>query len=228
MTFSQATQYWMALSPEQKQVFYNYASKSEGNHTAFEWFNHLVPDELKDDPSEIEAFMDGGTVVTTDGDVVEVSDKDLSRIESGHNGGDYTTENAIMEDSSINRARGAADITPDELESIEATNAFETEAINGAEIFENAADAEAFAEAGTDLLGVAGELLQDIAAPAIGAYMAGTTVAKHMETDEDKLGYGSLAAGSAALLCLTPIGQAGLGIYCSYKLTKRVLGWLNK
>ena len=60
MTYADATQHWMALDPEQQARFYNIAAKSD--HTAFEWFNHLVPDNLKDDPSEVAAFMDGGTV----------------------------------------------------------------------------------------------------------------------------------------------------------------------
>ena len=72
---------------------------------------HAPFDELKDDPSEVEAFTDGAHVVTTEGAVVEVSDKDLSRIESGHNGGEYTTDNTIIENASMNRARGAEDMT---------------------------------------------------------------------------------------------------------------------
>jgi len=139
----------MALSDAQKQTFYAYASKSEGNHTAFEWFMHLVPDELKDDPSEVEAFMDGAHVVTTEGAVVEVSDKDLSRVESGHNGGEYTTDNTIMENASMNRARGADNMTDAELSDIEVVNDFESAAIDGAEIFGSATEAEAFAEAAT-------------------------------------------------------------------------------
>ena len=43
-----------------------------------------------------------------------------------------------------------------------------------------------------------------------------------MDSDQDKLGYGALAAGGGALLCMTPIGATGLAIYCGAKLGIRV------
>ena len=206
MTYSQATQYWNALSPEQKQMFYNYASKSEGQHTAFEWFNYLVPDELKDNPSEVEVYMNGGTVVTTDGDTVDISDKDLSRLESGHNGGEYTTENTVMEDASINRARGSSDMTSAELEATDAANAADVELIDGAEIVADVTEvttgAGDAATTASEFLGATADVLTDALAPIIGAGMAGKAVYDHCDKVEDKLGYGSLAAGGAALISL--------------------------
>lgn len=130
MTYSQATQYWLALDPSQKQMFYDIASKSEGQHTAFEWFVHLVPDQLKDDPSHVEVYMQGGTVTTADGTTYEVPDRDVSRIQSGDNGGEYTTDNTIMENSSVNRSRGADDMTSTEYQQAEAANAADVDIID--------------------------------------------------------------------------------------------------
>lgn len=228
MTYSQALQYWNALSPEQKQMFYNYASKSEGQHTAFEWFNYLVPDTLKDDPSEVEVYMNGGTVVTTDGDVVDISDKDLSRVESGHNGGEYTTDNTIMEDSSVNRARGAEDMSSSEYADANATNAFEAEAVDGAEVFASTEAAEAYAEAGSDFFGAVGDVFSDMIAPAIGAYTVGKLAADQCESTEDKIAWGALASGLGALACMTPPGQAALGLYCGGKLIYRAAQWASR
>ena len=228
MTYAEATQYWNALTPDQKQVFYNYASKSEGNHTAFEWFNHLVPDSLKDDPQEIETFMDGGTIVTTDGEVIEIPDKDLSRIQSGENGGEYTTDNTIMEDASDNRSRGSADMTDEEFEVVEATNNIEAEVIDGADFMDYAGEPIGESvDVVSEVFGAGADIAADALAPLIGAAVAGTAVANQCDSDVDKLGYGALAAGGGALLCLTPPGQLALGAYCAYKLTYRVCGWLG-
>lgn len=233
MTYADATQHWMALDPEQQARFYNIAAKSD--HTAFEWFNHLVPDNLKDDPSEVAAFMDGGTVtqevwVSDQGRASghyeqithDIPDKDVSRITSGQNGGEYTLDNTVMEDASANRSRGADNMTTEELESIEASNAAESQLIDGGEIvdstLEPTAGALEAAEATTDVIGVAADVISDIVAPISGAVVAGTTVAKHCDNDQDALVYGGLAAAGGALICTTPPGAIALGVYCGVKL----------
>ena len=68
--------------------------------------------------------MNGGTVTTEEWTYdqgrgsghyeaveTELPDRDISRVESGANGGEYTPDNTIMEDASINRARGADNMT---------------------------------------------------------------------------------------------------------------------
>lgn len=234
MTYSQATQFWMALSDAQKQTFYAYASKSEGNHTAFEWFMHLVPDELKDDPAEVEAFMDGAHVVTTEGAVVEVSDKDLSRIESGHNGGEYTTDNTIMENASMNRARGADNMTDTELGDIEVVNEFESAAIDGAEIFSSATEAEAFAEAASS----SSELFEAVAdglLPVTYGCKAAHSVWQATEGMEDgeRLATTALAGGGTVLatygaLSLVPGLNLVLGGIAVWKLGSMAVNAMNQ
>ena len=106
---------------------------SRGLHAAFEWFMHLVPDPLKDNPEEVTTFMQGGTITLDDGTVHEIPDRDVSRITSGENGGEYTTDNTIMEDSSINRSRGGDNMTEVEYDAALEANAADVELIDTAE-----------------------------------------------------------------------------------------------
>ena len=248
---------WEALPLDSRVTFYDIASKESSDMTAAEWFDHLVPSELQDNPQEIEVFMNGGTVTqevwvsdqgVANGHYEQVSyhipDKDVSRIQSGHNGGEYTADNTVMEDASINRARGLEDMTSTELAEAQEVTALEAELIDGGEIILDSADAAASAlqsssivpsstvaaeaaGAGNEFLGAAGELLTDALAPAIGATLAAQAASNQFESTKDKVGYGALAAGGAALVCMTPPGQAGLALYGGYKLTKRVCTWLH-
>ena len=250
MTIAETTvNAWNALPLESRVAFYNIASKPGSDMTGLEWFSHLVPGNLQDNPQEIEVFMNGGTVTQDvwvhdqgvgNGHYEQVSfdiaDKDVSRIQSGQNGGEYSADNTVMEDISTNRSRGGADMTSEELSDINDMTAFEADVIDGsdilvettdtsigtAEVAFEAADVIAPAAEGADLLGMAGDLISDALAPAIGAYTAGKYVANKCDTTTDKVGYGSLAAGGAALVCMTPIGQAGLALYCGCKLAVKV------
>jgi hypothetical protein len=96
---------WYNLPLNVREIFYNIASKaSEGN--AMDWLNHLVPAHVHNNPADIKELM---------------GLKDVSRIVSGENGGEYTYENTILEDRSVNRGRGDgpdgkhADMTEQEL-----------------------------------------------------------------------------------------------------------------
>ena len=119
-------------------------------------------------------------------------------------------------------------MTDTEYADIEATNALEAEAIDGAEIFESTDAVQEFAEPAADLMGTVGDLLTDIAAPAIGAYTCGKLAADQCETTEDKIAWGALASGLGALACMTPPGQAALGLYCGGKLVYRAAKWASK
>ena len=264
MTIAETTvNAWNALPLDSRVTFYNIASKPGSEMTGLEWFSHLVPSNLQDNPQEIEVFMNGGTVTQDvwvhdqgvgNGHYEQVSfdiaDKDVSRIQSGQNGGQYTADNTVMEDISTNRSRGGADMTTEELSDINEINAFEADVIDGSEILFDSTEAtlgysEVAIEAtdvitpaveGADLLGMAGDLISDAIAPAIGAYTAGKYVADKCDTTTDKVGFGSLAAGGAALVCMTPVGQAGLALYCGCKLAvkieqkwgKQISAWWNK
>lgn len=225
------------LEPHVQDKFYAVAAKDPNGASAVEWFEHLVPEPLQDSSAETEVFMDGGTVtqevyVYDQGragghwETVEheIGDRDISRMEAGANGGEYTHDNTIMEDSSVNRSRGGEDMTSAELETAEAAEAVDTQLIDGAEIVDSTIEVtgNATETAGgvAEVLGAAGDVLTDVAAPAIGAYLVGKTVAKKCKTTKDKIGYGSLAGGLGALICCTPPGQAALGLYGLYSVAK--------
>ena len=139
---------WVNLPSEQKEVFNNIAYK-DGNADldGYDWFEHLVPEAIQSSPEKVEVFMDGGTVThevwvhdqgMANGHyeqvTYEVADKDVSRITSGANGGEYTPDNTVMEDASANRARGGEDMTTEELDSIQEANALEAELLDGGEV----------------------------------------------------------------------------------------------
>ena len=221
MTFSEMT-------PEVQHQF-SYAA-AKGEWTAEEAYEHLVPDILKDNPEEVMTFMNGGTIekevwVFDQGrgsghyELIEIADKDISRIVSGKNGGEYSTENTIMEDMSINRSRGATNMTPEEYEVALDINA------KDATIIENhfVEDSIMFEE--TEVVTqVVGDSILDVAFEGILPVGAAVAAAHHVgsrfETKEKRLGYGALAGGGAALLAMTPIGQAAILGYAGYKLFK--------
>ena len=129
MTLAQSTELWNALPDSVKSYFYGIASKSDAGHTAVEFFHTEIPDALKSDPDGIQLLLDGGTVtvpvdtfeygrasIGTDTVEYELPDRDMSRINSGANGGDYTPDNTVLENASVNRARGGVDMTDAEKE----------------------------------------------------------------------------------------------------------------
>lgn len=214
MTYAEATQYWMALDSSQKQMFYDIASKSEGNHTAFQWFMHLVPDPLKDNPEQVTIYMQGGTV-TVDGTEHIIPDRDVSRITSGENGGEYTTENTIMEDSSVNRSRGADNMTDVEYDTALDANAADVELIDSADL------ATEQLQQAPELLGEALGTVADVAIAGVAAYKTGKYVYNNLpsswDEDDKALATGGAAVGTAAL-AFTPPGQLAIGLYCTWKL----------
>ena len=132
------------LEPHVQDKFIAIARKDPEGRTAAEWFEHLVPDQLQDSSFETETFMDGGTVTreewvydqgTNSGHYesveYEIGDRDVSRIESGHNGGEYTHDNTIMEDSSVNRSRGAENMTDAEYDAATEANTIDADIIDG-------------------------------------------------------------------------------------------------
>ncbi len=216
------------MPDEVQQQFYYAAQK--GDWTPQEAFEHLVPETLRDNPEEVLTFMNGGTVQTEvwtydrgigsgHYELVEIQDKDISRIVSGKNGGEYSVENTVMEDMSTNRSRGATNMTPEEYEVALDTNA------QDAIIIENSIieDSTMFEE--TEIVTQAvGESVLDVAFDGILPVGAAVAAAHHVgskfDTKEERLGYGALAAGGGALLAMTPIGQAGILCYAGWKLFK--------
>lgn len=231
---STAVDGWNLLPLDIKQQFYNIASK--GEWTAQEAFVHLVPEELRDSPEKVELFMDGGTITTDQWvydrgragghyETVEhqIADKDVSRIEAG---GEYSPDNTIMENASINRSRQAADMTVDEYNQTVADNAAEVDLIETSAI-DSAADAtvtatEEAVSSGADLLTeTLGSVAQVAAAGFIG-YKVGKCIhdrTSHM-SDDDRTLLTALGGGGAAVLVFTPPGALAATVYGSWQLMK--------
>lgn len=216
------------LETHVQDKFIAIARKDPEARTAAEWFEHLVPEPLQDSSHETEVFMDGGTVTQdvwvydqgTNGghwETVEhtIGDRDVSRIEAGVNGGEYTHDNTIMVDSSINRSRGGEDMTSGEFEAATEANTVDADLIDGSvdTVIESTTEAGEFVSAVSDTVA-------DAIAPVVGALLVGKTVANKFEKPIDKVGWGSLASGGGALLCTTPVGQAGLALYGIFSLGK--------
>ena len=219
------------LPQDIKDEFYYAAGK--GEWTSEEAYNHLIPDVLKDNPDEIRTFMNGGTVevetwVYERGraggywDTYEVSDKDISRIISGKNGGEYSEENTIMEDMSANRSRGGANMTPEEYQQVVDNNSVDATIIDEhftEDIMFKDTEVVTPVVEETLLEGAMGAMWEGVL-PAAAAVTAGAYVGDKFQTREDRLGYGALAAGAGALLACTPPGQIAMLGFAGYKIFK--------
>ena len=208
---------WNALPTPIKQKFYDIGQK--GDWTAQEAYDHLVPDHLKDNPDEVAAWMDGDPTLG-------INDKDVSRIESGDNGGDYSTDNTVMEDMSVNRSRGADNMSDAEFDVTTEVNKVD------AQVIETHYDAvsEVATEADT-LFETVTEGFFDAILPAVAALKVGTYVANRFDTTKDKLGYGSLGALGGASLMITPLGvpiATVYGVYATYKLALKLGTFLDR
>ena len=201
------------LPEDIRDKFYAVSAKSSDSTVSpADWYEHLVPDTLQDSVTEIRSWMDGNADIG-------VADRDVSRIISGANGGEYTTDNTFMELSEINRGRGASNITPSELAASQADNLRDTGIIESAITDDTVTSTAASTVAAeSSFLGDVAEAAVDGILPTAAAVVAGHQVAKRCDNTADAVGYGALAAGGAALLMCTPIGQLGALGYGSYKL----------
>ena len=240
---------WEALSQTQQTMFYNIASNADDGTSAQFWFSHLVPKELRDNPEEVEVFMNGGTVTqdvwTYDRGIgnghyeqaeFTIADKDVSHIVSDANGGPYTTDNTIMEDMSVNRSRGAENMTGDELDVAESAIETDVLLIDGGQVVTEVTDVTTAAvtatqEATTNLAAQAIGTVADIAIAGIAAYKVGQYVHNNVPKDwseDDKIAATGGAAVGTALLALTPPGQLFIGGVMIYKLARLGIKGLNR
>lgn len=202
--------YFHSLATPTKDYFRHLAA-GDPERSAVQFFHDTVPSELWDNPVLVEKFVNGD-------EALGVSDKDWSHDVSRANGGSDSADNGRFEDASVNRARGADNVTPDEAYAadVEADEDVQTllESVN------DVAEASSWgfaAEAAASL----GELSLDVLAPLVGGAVAGKAVADKFETAEDKVGYGSLAGGLTALFLCTPVGQVCVASYVGYRVVKR-------
>jgi hypothetical protein len=224
---------WDALPPDQQSRFHSIAAKDTSDMTAEEWFNHLVPEEIQDDPQKVDVFMDGGEVTTTEwvpdrgrgsGHYEEVThelpDRDVSRIESGHNGGEYTADNTIMEDASVNRARGSENMTEAEYDYAIETNESAIELLEEGAVTTTATEAAEVTEA-LSVADIVGPALETAVVATV-AYKAGKAIANQCDNETDAIGFGLLGAGGTVLLYANPVTGplmwGGTAIYSGYKL----------
>ena len=202
----------------QEQFFW---TGQKGDWTPAEAYEHLVPEHLRDHPDEIRSFMNGNPALG-------VEDKDVSRIISGHNGGEYSTENTIMEHSSTNRSYGAENMTPERYQAAMDLNSNDAQAIEShytqdtMNLFEDTTVVETAAEAG--LLETAFEGLIPLGA----GIAAAAYVGDKFEKKEERIGFGALAAGAATLVAMTPPGQICIAGYAGYKLVQAGLKVADK
>ncbi len=229
------------LEPHVQDKFAAVAAKDPDGGTAVEWFEHLVPESLQDSSHETEVFMDGGTVtqdvyVYDQGrasghwETVEhtIDDRDISRIEAGANGGEYTHDNTIMEDSSINRSRGGEDMTSTEYEAAQSAETVDVQLIDGStsaagELSVGTSDIVAEMPAGTDLAGEALGFASEALVAGIAAYKVGSYVYDNCPSDWDQ-GEKTIATGGAAIgtaaLAFTPPGQFVIACYIGFNIFK--------
>ena len=258
---------FQSLPQDVQDIFYNAASKFE-NMNAEQVFEHLVPEALQESAWHVRTFMDGGTVTKEvwvhdrgmanghyDTVEFELPDRDISRIQSGANGGEYTADNTIMEEASVNRSYGAEDMTEarhaNAVESNESavdiiSDGFDsaTEAVSStaSEVFKAGPAPDlgeviietppAPVEAGGELLGELGGAVLDGIVPAVAGYKAATYVADQFDEDIDKVGYGSLAAGGTVFMFANPVTGpflcTGALLYSGWKVTEAVVNAVNR
>ena len=204
------------LPKDLKDKFY-YAGR-KGDWTAEEAYEHLVPNHLKDNPNEIRAWMDGDPILG-------VPDRDISRIVSGSNGGKYNETNTIMEDMSLNRSRGSDNMTMEEYHQTIESNAEDAAIIENhftGDVMYKDVDATEMVTPVVEesLLDATMGAMWEGVLPAAAAVTAGAYVGDRFQTKQDRLGYGALAAGGAALLAMTPPGQLAMLGFAGYKIVK--------
>lgn len=192
----------------------------KGEWTPEEAYEHLVPEHLRDHPDEIRSYMNGNPELG-------IADKDVSRKVSGYNGGEYSTENTIMENASTNRSYGAENMTPERYQEAVELNAHDAAVIEAhyAEDGVSVVEGAGLVEAGDSIL----ETVMDGIIPVGAGIAAAAYVGGQFDKPEDRLGYGALAAGATTLAACTPPGQVVIGVYAGFKLVQtgfKVVGWL--
>ncbi len=237
------------LEPSVQDKFIAIARKDPEGRSAAEWFEHLVPESLQDSSQETEVFMDGGTVtqevwVPDQGrgsghwDTVEhtIDDRDVSRIEAGANGGEYTHDNTIMEDSSTNRSRGGEDMTETEYADAVEANSVDAELIDGAytpqyELAEGTELTTQSLEAGPELIGETLGTVSETLIAGYAGYKVGEYVHKNLPehwSSTDKLLVSAGPTLGTTLLAFTPPGQFAIGCYAVWKITKLGFKFVSK
>lgn len=221
---------WTNLDQTQRNYFNNLAA-NDPVRTGQAFFESEVPVDLQDKPELLETYLNGGTVdvpvevhyqgragSTWETAEYEVSDKDWSHDVSDKNGGSGSADNGRFEDASTNRARGSANSTPGEQAA--ADSASEEDVENLLSSVEEVGEAAAWGAA-ADVAGGFFEATLDGLLPLAGTAVAAKKVYDHFDDPTDKVGFGALAGGGAALFFASPLGAPAVGCFVAWKLAER-------
>ncbi len=249
MTISRSAAHFAELPEDIRNYFYGIAAKSEDGTTAVEFFHSEIPNQLKSDPEGIRLLLDGGTVevpvetfeigrASSGTETVEyqLPDRDMSRIEAGANGGDYTPDNVVLEDASINRARGGVDMSDTDYDTAAESIANDAQLISErigtdtADVLSSVAETStsvdsaviATAEASDGILET---VLEGVLPVTVGAKCAHSMwkQTESMETGERlavTAGAGGLGVAATIAVVSNPIGATCVAAYGTYKLVK--------
>ena len=234
---------WDNLSSDQRDYF-NRLAEGDPERTGQAFFEDTVPPSLQDNPDKLEVFLNGGTATAYEweptrgaagGEWVEVerefSDRDWSHDVSRANGGSDSADNGRFEDASTNRSRGAANSTTQEQAAADAHAQADAEFLEDSETFVQSLEEVAEVGAWATALDVAGGLLEaslDGLLPVAASAVAAKKVADRFESTTDKVGWGALAGGGAALYFASPAGPPTVGAYVLWKLGERGVKLWNK
>lgn len=220
------------------QSFRDYLTSRAGNYD-FASARDLyadIPSELYGNEPAMMAFLQGN-------EVLGVEPREWMHVVSEHNGGLDVPENLMLGPRTLNRSIGPDNMSPADIAEVTEANAEVVEVLvdpENAKILADLTDVGVNLTAGTSTIAVAsdaatvaeaaevgvgemlGEALVEGLVPAMFAAKAGMAVADQCETTEDKLGYGSLAAGGTVLLYANPvtgpIAWTATGVYSAVKL----------
>lgn len=247
MNIAESNELFSQLPESIRDAFYAVASKSDSGQTARQFFHTEIPDVVKSDPEGIDLLLNGGSVTvpvdtfevgraSTGTDTVEyqLPDRDFSRVDAGVNGGDYTSENVVLEDASINRSRGGVDMTDTEYQSATESVATDAELISERITTDTADVVTSVAETSTSMDGavitaaessdgILETVLEGVLPVTVGAKCAhGVWKSTATMDTGDRIavtaGAGGLGVAATAIVVANPIGAACVAAYGTYKL----------
>ena len=247
MTFSQSSDLYLQLPSELRTYFTGIASKSDSGYNAMQFFHHEIPDVLKSDPDGIRTLLDGGTVTvpvdtfeigraSTGTDTVEFTlpDRDMSRINAGVNGGDYTPDNVVLENASVNRARGGVDMTDAEYDTAVESLTADADLISQRIVTDTADVTASVAETSTAMdgavitaaessNGILDTVLDGVLPVTVGAKCAHAAWQQTSDMDTGErlavtAGAGGLGVAATVAVVSNPVGAACVAAYGTYKL----------
>lgn len=220
------------------QSFRDYLTSRAGNYefaTARDLYADIPPELYGNEPAMM-AFLQGN-------ETLGVEPREWMHVVSEYNDGLDVPENLMLGPRSINRSIGSDNMSPADITEVTEANAEVVDVLLSAENADILADAIQIGEATTTAAAVVasasdaatvvdtaevgvgevlGEALVEGLIPAVFAGKAAISVARNCETTEDKIGYGSLAAGGTVLLYANPVtGPVALtltGLYSVWKL----------